>query len=135
MTIPDDLVEAEVARARERYAKDQKTVRYFDSERGRNFIRSTLRRSRIVERLVDDWLAAHPEHPALPHLEDQESALETSSAEAAAAIGATDQGTVLADEDAQPGSTEPAPPAETAPGETETAETETAETTASGRTA
>ena len=98
MTIPDADVEAEVARARERYARDQKTVRYFDSERGRNFIRSTLRRSRIVERLVDDWLAAHPEHPALPHLEDQESALESSSAEAAAAVGATDPGTVLAEE-------------------------------------
>jgi trigger factor len=125
LTIPDDEVEAEVARARARHAKDQKTVRYFDSERGRNFIRSTLRRSRTVERLVDDWLTAHPEHPALPHLEDQESALETSSAEAAAAIGATDPGTVLADEEAQAGSTETA----------EAGETETAETTASGRTA
>ena len=34
------------------------------------FIRSTLRRSRVVERLIDEWLAAHPDHPPLPHLED-----------------------------------------------------------------
>ena len=47
-------------------------VAYFDSERGRSFIRSTLRRSQLVEKLVDEWLAAHPEHPALPHLEDDD---------------------------------------------------------------
>ena len=69
-TIADADVEAEVARGRERYAGDPKLVRYFDSERGRNFIRSTLRRSRTVEHLVDEWLAAHPDHPALPHVED-----------------------------------------------------------------
>ena len=27
----------------------------------------------IVEKLVDEWLAAHPEHPPLPHLEDGET--------------------------------------------------------------
>ena len=45
---------------------------YFDSDRGRSFIRSTLRRSRLVEKLVDEWLAAHPEHQPLPHLEDDQ---------------------------------------------------------------
>jgi trigger factor len=70
--ISDRDVEAEVARARERYGNDRKTVAYFESERGRSFIRSTLRRSRLVEKLVDEWLAAHPEHPPLPHLEDDE---------------------------------------------------------------
>ena len=49
---------------------------YFASERGRAFIRSTLRRSRVIERIVDAWLADHPEHPALPHLEDQAGAVE-----------------------------------------------------------
>jgi hypothetical protein len=91
MDIPDADVESEVERGRERYAGDQRLVAYFDSERGRSFIRSTLRRSRVVERLVDDWLAAHPEHPALPHLEDAEpSAVEGGQAQANAAIGATD---------------------------------------------
>ena len=49
--MPDSAVEAEVERARERYEKNPRLLRYFDSERGRNFIRSTLRRSRVVERL------------------------------------------------------------------------------------
>jgi trigger factor len=70
IAVPDEDVAAEVARSRERYASDRKLAGYFDSERGRNFIRSTLRRSRTVERLVDDWLAAHPDHPPLPHVED-----------------------------------------------------------------
>ncbi len=72
LEIADRQVEEEVARARERYGSDKRTMAYFDSERGRSFIRSTLRRSRLVEKLVDEWLAAHPEHPPLPHLEDDE---------------------------------------------------------------
>ncbi len=70
LTVPDADVEAEVAQGRERYAGDNRLLSYFDSERGRAFIRSTLRRSRVVERLIDEWLTAHPEHPPLPHLED-----------------------------------------------------------------
>jgi trigger factor len=81
--IADRDVEAEVARARERYGSDRKTTAYFESERGRSFIRSTLRRSRLVEKLVDEWLAANPEHPPLPHLEDDEPvALEPAGAAA-----------------------------------------------------
>ena len=72
LEIGDREVDAEVARARERYGSDKRTMAYFDSDRGRSFIRSTLRRSRLVEKLVDEWLAAHPEHPALPHMEDDE---------------------------------------------------------------
>jgi len=93
VVVSDAAVEAEVDRARARY-EDQKTVRYFESERGRSFIRSTLRRTQVVEKLVDEWLAAHPEHPALPHLEDMESAVDASSAAAAASIGATDPGAI-----------------------------------------
>jgi trigger factor len=72
LEIADHEVEQEIARARERYGSDKRTMAYFDSDRGRSFIRSTLRRSRLVEKLVDEWLAAHPEHPPLPHLEDDE---------------------------------------------------------------
>ncbi len=72
LEVDDREVEAEVRKARQRYGEDRRTMAYFDSERGRSFIRSTLRRSRLVERLVDEWLAAHPDHPALPHLEDDE---------------------------------------------------------------
>ncbi len=70
--VADRDVEVEVRRARERYGNDRRTVAYFESDRGRSFIRSTLRRSRLVEKLVDEWLAAHPEHPSLPHVEDDE---------------------------------------------------------------
>ncbi len=98
--VPDSDVEGQIELARARY-KDPKTVRYFESERGRNFIRSTLRRTKVVESLVDRWLAAHPEHPALPHLEDDEaSAVDAPSAEATASIGATDPGSIPAPEPA-----------------------------------
>ena len=70
VVVPDLDVDAEVERGRERYASDQRLTEYFDSERGRSYIVSTLRRSRVVETLIDAWLTAHPEHPALPHIED-----------------------------------------------------------------
>jgi hypothetical protein len=44
--------------------------------------------------LVDRWLADHPDHPPLLHLEDMEAALATPEAEAAASIGATDPGSL-----------------------------------------
>ena len=94
LRVSDAEVDEQVEMARARY-KDQKTVKYFESERGRNFIRSTLRRSQLVESLVSRWLAAHPEHPALPHLEDDApSALDTPQAEASASIDATDPGAI-----------------------------------------
>ena len=92
--VADAEIEAQVQMARARY-DDPKTVSYFESERGRNFIRSTLRRTRVVETLVDRWLAAHPEHPALPHLEDDApSAVDAPQAEANASIDATDPGAI-----------------------------------------
>jgi hypothetical protein len=63
-------VEAEVARARERYADNKRLLEYFESPRGRAYIRSTLRRSRTIETLIDRWVAAHPEAGMLQHLED-----------------------------------------------------------------
>ena len=94
LQVSDAEVEQQVELARARY-QDAKTVKYFESERGRNFIRSTLRRSQLVESLVDRWLAAHPDHPALPHLEDDApSALDTPQAQASASIDATDPGAI-----------------------------------------
>ena len=84
LEIADRDVEAEITSARKRYGNDRKTMAYFESERGRSFIRSTLRRSRLVEKLVDEWLSAHPDHPALPHLEEDEPvSLENADSEAA----------------------------------------------------
>jgi trigger factor len=122
--VPEAEVEEQVALARARY-QDQKTVRYFESERGRNFIRSTLRRTRLIETLVDRWLAAHPEHPPLPHLEDDApSALDSPQAEANAALDATDPGAIPGHDDhdhdhdhahATEDEAEPAEPATTSP--------------------
>ena len=98
VTVLEAEVEAEIARGRERYRGDPKLNAYFDSDRGRSYIRSTLRRSRVVEGLVDEWLAAHPEHPALPHLEDTPaSTLESDQAAANAAVDATDPGAIRED--------------------------------------
>ncbi len=104
LEVSDADVDEEVARGRDRYADDPKLMAYFESDRGRSFIRSTLRRSRVVETIVDGWLADHPDHPPLPHLEDAApSALEGEEAEANAAIDATDPGSILADEPAPAG--------------------------------
>ncbi|HEV8280595.1 MAG TPA: hypothetical protein VGQ02_01945, partial [Candidatus Limnocylindrales bacterium] len=90
LDVPEADVDAEVARGRERYAGDARLASYFESDRGRSFIRSTLRRSRVVERIIDEWLVAHPDHPPLPHLEDAEaSAFVDGPAKADAAIGAS----------------------------------------------
>jgi trigger factor len=98
VVVPDATVDAEIARGRERYAGDPKLNAYFDSDRGRSYIRSTLRRTRLVEGLVDEWLAAHPEHPALPHLEDAAAlGIEGDQAAAHASIDATDPGAIVED--------------------------------------
>jgi len=96
LAISDADVQAEIDRAAERYAGDTKTLRYFESERGRNYIRSTLRRSRVVEQLVDDWLAAHPDHPPIPHVEDGPAeSVDEGQARSVAAVDATDPGSIL----------------------------------------
>ncbi len=68
--VPDAAIEAEIARARTRYAENPRLVEYFESARGRAYLRSTLRRTQVVEQLVDRWLEGHPEVGPLPHLED-----------------------------------------------------------------
>jgi trigger factor len=90
IAVSDADVESEVAEARERYRSDAKTLAYFDSIRGRNFIRSTLRRTQTVEGLVDGWLAAHPEHPAIPHAEAGTPGDGAMAAEAAAVSASAD---------------------------------------------
>src|SRR6186997_1236400 len=105
VTVPDAEVDAEVARGRERYPDDARLQEYFGSDRGRNYIRSTLRRSRVVEGLIDEWLAAHPEQGPLPHLEDMPGEThdhdghdhDAANVAANAAIDATDPGSILQD--------------------------------------
>ena len=91
--VPDADIDAEVAKGRQRYQGDPRLTEYFESERGRGLIRNTLRRSRVVETIIDGWLVDHPKHPALPHIEDgPASAVDNGQAEANASIGATDSG-------------------------------------------
>lgn len=94
--VPDSAVEAEITQARSRYATNQSLLKYFESERGRNYIKSTIRRSRTVEQLVDEWLEAHPDSPRLPHLEESEesSATTGAAAVASASVGVTDPGSL-----------------------------------------
>jgi trigger factor len=97
IAVADADVEGEVDQARSRYEGNPRLVRYFESERGRSFIRSTLRRTKVVEKLIDDWLAAHPEQAPIPHLEDDRpSAVDADAVRSAASIGATDPGSVMA---------------------------------------
>jgi trigger factor len=93
--VSDAEVEAEVAHARTEYANDRSMVQYFESERGRSYIRSSFRRTRTLEGLVDSWLDAHPEAPRLRHIEDLDAASPVGAAagntmppEAAATTGA-----------------------------------------------
>jgi trigger factor len=98
VTVPDADVDAEVARGRERYPDDARLQAYFDSERGRSYIRSTLRRSRVVEALIDEWLGAHPDHQSLPHLEDgPTSGVDVGHESADASIDASARGSVRDD--------------------------------------
>jgi trigger factor len=68
--VDDAAVEAEIQVGRQRYSSDPKLISYMDSPRGRANIRSTLRRSRVVETLIDRWLEAHPEFGPLPHMDE-----------------------------------------------------------------
>jgi FKBP-type peptidyl-prolyl cis-trans isomerase (trigger factor) len=100
VTVSDADVDGEVERARVAYAGDARLVEYMSSDRGRSYIRSTLRRSRTVEKLIDDWLAGHPDHPPLPHAEDDgvTPSPEEAAAAAAADGAATDGDAPVADE-------------------------------------
>jgi trigger factor len=79
--IADSEIDSEIAGARVRYAENPKLISYFESVRGRSYLRSTLRRSRTVETLVDRWLAAHPEAGEFPHLHEGSSPAAGSTAQ------------------------------------------------------
>jgi len=98
MEVTDADVAAEASRSRQRYENDPKLAAYFDTQRARAAIRSSLRRSRVVEKLIDDWLVAHPEHPAIPHREEAEAdatagavAIDEADADATAGAAAVEE--------------------------------------------
>ncbi len=102
--VPESDVEAEVERARTRYTDDRSMVQYFESNRGRNYIRSSFERTRTVELLVDEWLAAHPDAPRLRHIEDvpERAALDNPTESAAGAVDAVAAGSLTPPEATAP---------------------------------
>jgi FKBP-type peptidyl-prolyl cis-trans isomerase (trigger factor) len=87
IVIPDAAVEAELERGRRNNPEDSRLVAYLESDRGRSYIRSQLRRSQTVETLIDRWIAEHPEFGEVRHVEDQEAAEQEAAAIAAARAG------------------------------------------------
>jgi trigger factor len=109
-------IDEEAEKGRVRYADQPKLAAYFETPRARTAIRSTLRRSRVVEALVDEWLAAHPDHPAIPHIETWEAdeAAARAAADAAAATAEANAAARAAAADAAaPATDAPAPGVET----------------------
>ena len=68
--VTDEELEAELERSRERYAGNPRLVAYLESARGRTYTRSLLRRSKLVETLIDRWIDQHPEFKNVQHLHD-----------------------------------------------------------------
>jgi trigger factor len=77
--VADDDVEAEVAQVREDGTASPAVRSYLDSDRGRAYIRSQLRRSQVVEELVDRWIADHPAFAAVQHQHQPHSHDETAT--------------------------------------------------------
>ncbi len=67
VVVSDAEVEAEIAHLRADESGNRSVLEYLDSERGRGYVRSQLRRSNVVERLVDRWIADHPEYAEVQH--------------------------------------------------------------------
>jgi trigger factor len=65
--VPDAGVEAEIAHLRDEGEASASVTSYLDTDRGRSYIRMQLRRSLLVETLVDRWIAAHPEYAEVQH--------------------------------------------------------------------
>ena len=79
VSISDAEVEAEIAHLRADEEGSRSVADYLDSDRGRSYVRSQLRRSAVVELIVDRWIEAHPEfadvrHQHQPHTHDEDEA-------------------------------------------------------------
>jgi len=67
--VGDAELAAELERSRERYAGNPRLLAYLESARGQTYTRSLLRRSKVVETLIDRWIAEHPEFSHVQHIE------------------------------------------------------------------
>lgn len=71
VVIDDRTVRAEIDRTRKQNPSDRRLAEFLGSARGRDYVRNTLRRSRVVEGIIDRWIEAHPEFSDVRHTEDQ----------------------------------------------------------------
>jgi trigger factor len=69
--IADSVVQDEIDKTRRSNPEDRRLIEYLESPRGRSYVRSTLRRSQVVERIIDTWIEAHPRFADVRHTEDQ----------------------------------------------------------------
>jgi trigger factor len=70
--VGEEELAAELERSRDRYADNPRLLTYLESARGRTYTRSILRRSKVVETLIDRYIAEHPEFAHVRHLEDDD---------------------------------------------------------------
>ena len=65
--VSDAVVEAEIAHLRADGSASGSVATYLDTERGRSHVRAQLRRSALVEMLVDRWIDTHPGFSQVQH--------------------------------------------------------------------
>ena len=82
VTVPDEDVEAEITQVRADDSSGEGITDYLDSDRGRSYVRSQLRRSQTVEMLADRWIEAHPEYSEVQHTHPAASSHDTATIEA-----------------------------------------------------
>jgi trigger factor len=71
VTVDDRAVRAEIDRTRRQNPDDRRLAEFLGGPRGRDYVRNTLRRSQVVERIIDRWIEAHPAFAEVRHIEDQ----------------------------------------------------------------
>jgi trigger factor len=67
VNVSDEEIQAEIDGVNADPNAGDSIKAYLASERGRNYIRSQLRRSQVVELLADRWIEAHPEFERVQH--------------------------------------------------------------------
>jgi trigger factor len=67
VNVSDEEVQAEIDGVNADPNAGDPIKTYLASDRGRNYIRSQLRRSQVVELLADRWIEAHPEFERVQH--------------------------------------------------------------------
>jgi trigger factor len=71
VNVPDEDIQAEIDKVLADESAGDSIKEYLQSDRGRSYIRSQLRRSQTVEMLVDRWIDAHPEFAKVQHQHQQ----------------------------------------------------------------